>query len=93
MNPDFTPALNIMGYAHLQKAELDNAKDLFQEQVRRQPGKANPYDSLGDFYLEVKDDEMALKYFKQSAKMGLEASQVKVDSLIVVIESKSTEEL
>jgi len=93
MNPNFTPALNIMGYAYLQKSELDNAKNSFQEQVRRQPAKANPYDSLGDYYLEVKDNEMALKYFKQSAGMGLINSQSKVDSLTSLIAEKEAEEL
>ena len=81
MNPNFTPALNIMGYAYMQKDEFDLAKDILQEQVRRQAGKANPYDSLGDYYLAVNDNSMALKYFEQSAKMGLKASVVKVDSL------------
>ncbi len=81
MNPNFTPALNIMGYAYMQKDETGSAKDVLQEQVRRQAGKANPYDSLGDYYLEVNDNKMALKYFEQSSKMGLKASESKVDSL------------
>ena len=81
MNPNFTPALNIMGYAYMQKDEMGSAKDVLQEQVRRQAGKANPYDSLGDYYLEVNDNKMALKYFEQSSKMGLKASESKVDSL------------
>ena len=81
MNPNFTPALNIMGYAYMQKDEMDLAKETLQEQVRRQAGKANPYDSLGDYYLAVNDNSMALKYFEQSAKMGLKASVTKVDSL------------
>ena len=81
MNPNFTPALNIMGYAYMQKDEMDLAKETLQEQVRRQAGKANPYDSLGDYYLEVNDNVMALKYFEQSSKMGLKASESKVDSL------------
>ena len=81
MNPNFTPALNIMGYAYMQKDEMDLAKETLQEQVRRQAGKANPYDSLGDYYLEVNDNAMALKYFEQSSKMGLKASESKVDSL------------
>jgi tetratricopeptide (TPR) repeat protein len=81
MNPNFTPALNIMGYAYMQKDEMDLAKETLQEQVRRQAGKANPYDSLGDYYLEVNDNATALKYFEQSSKMGLKASESKVDSL------------
>ena len=86
MNPNFTPALNIMGYAYMQKDEMDLAKETLQEQVRRQAGKANPYDSLGDYYLEVNDNAMALKYFEQSSKMGLKASESKVDSLKSLIE-------
>ena len=81
MNPNFTPALNIMGYAYMQKDEMDLAKETLQEQVRRQAGKANPYDSLGDYYLEINNNAMALKYFEQSSKMGLKASDSKVDSL------------
>ena len=81
MNPNFTPALNIMGYAYMQKDEMDLAKKTLQEQVRRQAGKANPYDSLGDYYLEVNNNATALKYFEQSSKMGLKASESKVDSL------------
>jgi Tfp pilus assembly protein PilF len=70
-----------MGYAYMQKDEMGSAKDVLQEQVRRQAGKANPYDSLGDYYLEVNENKMALKYFEQSSKMGLKASESKVDSL------------
>ena len=86
-NPNFTPALNIMGYAYLQKDNLDLAKVTFQEQVRRQSGKANPYDSLGDYYLAENNNEMALRYFEQSSMMGLKASESKVDSLKALIES------
>ena len=87
MNPNFTPALNIMGYAYLQKDNLDLAKVTFQEQVRRQSGKANPYDSLGDYYLAENNNKMALRYFEQSSMMGLKASESKVDSLKALIES------
>jgi len=68
MNPNFTPALNIMGYAYLQKEEFDNAKELFQEQVRRQAGKANPYDSLGDYYLAMENNALALRYLSNLLK-------------------------
>ena len=87
MNPNFTPALNIMGYAYLQKDNLDLAKATFQEQVRRQSGKANPYDSLGDYYLAENNNEMALRYFEQSSMLGLKASESKVDSIKALIES------
>ena len=36
---------------------------------------------MGDYYLAAGDNESALKYFEQSARMGLSASGAKVDSL------------
>ena len=81
MNPNFTPVLNMMGYAYSEKGDLDNAGKMLQEQVRRASGSANPYDSMGDYYLAINDKTAALKYFEQSAKMGLKASVAKADSL------------
>jgi|TARA_B100001094_G_scaffold70069_1_gene66574 tetratricopeptide (TPR) repeat protein len=81
MNPNFTPVLNMMGYAYMDKGDLDNAGKKFQEQIRRAAGSANPYDSMGDYYLEMDNKVDALKYFEQSAKMGLKASVSKADSL------------
>ena len=81
MNPNFTPVLNMMGYAYMDKGDLDNAGKKFQEQIRRAAGSANPYDSMGDYYLEIDNKVDALKYFEQSAKMGLKASVSKADSL------------
>jgi tetratricopeptide (TPR) repeat protein len=81
MNPNFTPVLNMMGYAYMDKGDLDNAGKKFQEQIRRAAGSANPYDSMGDYYLAINDKTAALKYFEQSAKMGLKASVSKADSL------------
>ena len=88
MNPNFTPALNIMGYAYMQKDEMGLAKEVLQEQVRRQSGKANPYDSLGDYYLNMENNKMALRYFEQSSSMGLKASESKVDSLKTLLEEE-----
>ena len=81
MNPNFTPVLNMMGYAYMEKDDLDNAGKKFQEQIRRASGSANPYDSMGDYYLAIDNKADALKYFDQSAKMGLKASVSKADSL------------
>ena len=81
MNPNFTPVLNMMGYAYMEKGDLDNAGKKFQEQIRRAAGSANPYDSMGDYYLAMDNKADALKYFEQSAKMGLKASVSKADSL------------
>ena len=81
MDPDFTPAYNMLGYAYMDKGDLENAGKVLQEQVRLAPGLANPYDSMGDYYLAVGDSELALKYFEKSASMGLPASTTKADSL------------
>jgi len=71
----------MLGYAYMDKGDLENAGKVLQEQVRLAPGLANPYDSMGDYYLTVGDSESALKYFEKSASMGLTASTTKADSL------------
>ena len=88
MDPDFTPAYNMLGYAYMDKEDLENAGKALQEQVRLAPGLANPYDSMGDYYLAVGDNELALKYFEKSASMGLTASTTKADSLQSIQETE-----
>jgi tetratricopeptide (TPR) repeat protein len=88
MDPDFTPAYNMLGYAYMDKGDLENAGKVLQEQIRLAPGLANPYDSMGDYYLTVGDSESALKYFEQSASMGLTASTTKADSLKSIPETE-----
>tara|TARA_B100001146_G_scaffold206250_1_gene200757 strand:+ start:3955 stop:5448 length:1494 start_codon:yes stop_codon:yes gene_type:complete len=88
MDPDFTPAYNMLGYAYMDKEDFENAGKVLQEQVRLAPGLANPYDSMGDYYLTVGDSESALKYFEKSASMGLTASTTKADSLKSIPETE-----
>ena len=38
MDPDFTPAYNMLGYAYMDKGDLENAGKALQEQVRLAPG-------------------------------------------------------
>ena len=87
-DPDMTPAYNMLGYAYMDKDDLDNAGNALQSQIRLASNMANPYDSMGDYYLAIGDDESALKYFNQSASMGLNASTVKADSLKAQLEKE-----
>jgi len=89
MNPSFTPSLNMIGYAYLRLENYNKAKNAFQEQIRSAPASANPYDSMGDYYLAVNNDELAFQYFQHSSKLGLEASSLKADSLQVLINKKN----
>ena len=91
INPDMTPAYNMLGYAYMDKGDLDNAGKALQSQIRLASGMANPYDSMGDYHLAVGDNESALKYFEQSAKMGLTASVAKADSLKLELEKEEVE--
>jgi len=90
-DPDMTPAYNMLGYAYMDKGDLDSAGKALQSQVRLASGMANPYDSMGDYYLAVGDNESAVKYFEQSAKMGLTASIAKADSIKLELEKEEVE--
>ena len=63
-----TPELviNALGYAHLQKNEIENAISVFTENLKRYPGSANVYDSLGEAYMVNGDNELAIKNYKKS---------------------------
>ena len=42
--------INALGYQYLGKNEIDKAIEVFAENVKRYPGSANVYDSLGEAY-------------------------------------------
>lgn len=65
-------AYNLMGYAYLRSGNLPRAKAMFEQYIAAAPKAANPYDSMGDYYLAVEDYEAAATHFEKAAAMNPE---------------------
>jgi pimeloyl-ACP methyl ester carboxylesterase len=55
------PALNLLGYEHLQAGRTKEAIEVFKLNTEAYPGSANTYDSLGDAYLADGQKDLALQ--------------------------------
>ncbi|NBB87380.1 MAG: SgcJ/EcaC family oxidoreductase [Bacteroidetes bacterium] len=53
VDPSFAPAQNQLGYIALQAGDHARAERAFQEYIRLAPDQPNPYDSLGELYVEM----------------------------------------
>ncbi len=62
-----TPAIyNMMGYAYLQMQEMDEAKNAFAKYLELAPQSANPFDSMGDYFMAAEEYEAAAKSFEKA---------------------------
>jgi len=48
------------------QGKMEESKKAFERQIELAPDLANPYDSMGDYYLEQKDNANAKKYFQKA---------------------------
>ena len=58
-DPDYPLAYNQLGYALMDKDDLEGAEKAFDTYIKLAPHLANPYDSKGDFYMHTKQFEQA----------------------------------
>jgi len=58
--------MNMLGYTFLQRKDYDRSRMFFQQNIDYYPGSFNAYDSMGDYYLEIKDKSKAIEYFKRA---------------------------
>jgi predicted alpha/beta superfamily hydrolase len=62
--------INILGYRYLQNNEIEKAIEVFRENVKRYPGSANVYDSLGEAYENNGQLTPARENYKKAYEMG-----------------------
>ena len=74
---------NLMGYRLMEKEDMEGALAHFQLQTRLLPDAANPWDSLGDYYVEVGNTEEARKAFEKALEVNpsFDASKDKLEEL------------
>lgn len=65
IEPKFSSAFNLLGYAYRQNVDYANAEAAFKKYVELIPNDPNPYDSLAELYLKMgKFDEAIAQYRK-----------------------------
>ena len=65
-------ALNSLGYLYTGQGKMNEAKVVLERQIVVGSDLANPYDSMGDYYLEVKDNKKAKEYFEKALSIDPE---------------------
>lgn len=66
--PEFV--INALGYNYLQNGEYEVAIKIFKENVKRYPGSANVYDSLGEAYENYGNLEKAAESYQKAVSLG-----------------------
>jgi CubicO group peptidase (beta-lactamase class C family) len=70
-NYDFNEgALNALGYQLLGAKKIKEAIEIFKLNVEAYPQAANPYDSLGEAYLQAGERALALQNYKKSVELN-----------------------
>src|ERR1044072_2464413 len=65
LEPKFSSAFNLLGYAYRQNVDYSNAEAAFKKYVELIPNDPNPYDSLAELYLKMgKFDDSITQYRK-----------------------------
>lgn len=70
---------NMSGYANMEAGNMKAAKKSFKKYIKKFPDEANPYDSMGEYYMKAQDYKNSAKYYQIAADMGLETSQELAD--------------
>jgi tetratricopeptide (TPR) repeat protein len=62
--------INDLGYRYLQNKDIDKAIEVFKENVKRYPGSANVYDSLGEAYENNNQLDLAKENYQLAVGLG-----------------------
>jgi predicted Zn-dependent protease len=71
IDPNFPPALNMLGYAYIETGDPDPAKAIsyLKRYAAVQPSQPNPEDSLGEVLRFAGDDQGSLQHFAAALKI------------------------
>jgi tetratricopeptide (TPR) repeat protein len=76
LDPDFPPALNLLGYAYIETGTPDPEKAIasLQRYAVVQPKSPNPQDSLGEIFRLSGDDQSSLEHY--SAALNIDPTYI-----------------
>ena len=75
LDPEMGPPHNFLGYAYMERGQMDLAKAEFEEYIRLSPNEANAYDSMGEFYMRSGDYAKSAENYNKAVAMGMEMSR------------------
>jgi hypothetical protein len=61
---------NTLGYALMGIDKIEDAIDVFVENIRLFPNSSNVYDSAGEAYMKNDENDKAIKYYKKSMQLN-----------------------
>lgn len=67
-SPDFPPAYNQLGYAHLGLEQFEDAEEAFDTYIELAPEQGNPFDSKGDYFMAIKHYQEAYESYMKAYK-------------------------
>jgi predicted alpha/beta superfamily hydrolase len=65
--------INLLGYTYLRNNEIESALPIFIENVKRYPGSANVYDSLGEGYENNNQNSLAEENYQKAYDLGIKS--------------------
>ncbi len=65
--------INLLGYTYLRNNQIENAISVFSENVKRYPGSANVYDSLGEAYEKNSQYKLAGQNYQKACDLGMKS--------------------
>jgi tetratricopeptide (TPR) repeat protein len=71
LDPNFPPALNMLGYSYIETGDPDPAKAIasLKRYAELQPGAPNPEDSLGEVSRYAGDDKGSLEHYRAALQI------------------------
>jgi len=66
LDPNFGPALNMLGYTHARSGDFEKAEAAFVRYIAANPGDPNPVDSLAELYLSMGQLDKAESKYREA---------------------------
>ena len=66
---NFAPSLNMLGYANMRLGNLEAAKSAFADYIDNNSMHPNPYDSMGEYWENMKEYQSAYDYYMMAYTM------------------------
>lgn len=79
LSPEFAPNYNSIGYIYLGQQQMDEAKAAFEKYIALLPHAANPYDSMGEYYMVNEAYAKSAEYYDKAAALGMTDAQGRAD--------------